>query len=362
MNIALLLSGGVDSSVALRLLQEQGHTVTAFYLKIWLEDELAFLGECPWEEDLRYARAVCEQANCPLEILSMQKEYFDKVVSYTIDEVKHGRTPNPDIMCNNQVKFGLFFEKIEQLYPGKFEKVASGHYAQIEKKSGTTYLKRSPDPVKDQTYFLARLSQKQLANILFPIGHLYKSEVRELADKYDLPNRERKDSQGICFLGKFKYNDFLKHYLGEKKGALVEYETGKKLGEHNGFWYFTIGQRSGIMLSGGPWFVVEKDTAANIIKISKTYYEPAKSRDTCIISDFNWFDDTFPIANSFLGGLTVKLRHGPKVYPCTLTPNFDNTSAEIKIDGQDQGLAAGQFAVLYRDDICLGSGVIDSTK
>ena len=366
MNIAVLLSGGVDSSVALRLLQEQGHTVTAFYLKIWLEDELAFLGECPWEEDLRYVRAVCEQANVPLEILPMQKEYFDKVVSYTIDEVRKGRTPNPDVMCNNHVKFGLFFEKIERDYPSaKFDNVASGHYAQIEiqqdeQKNSTYYLKRSPDPIKDQTYFLARLSQHQLSRILFPIGHLYKHEVRELAQKYDLPNKERKDSQGICFLGKFKYNEFLKHYLGEKKGDLIEFETGKKLGEHTGFWYFTIGQRSGIMLSGGPWFVVKKDTNTNTIYISKTYYEPDKARDAFTITDFNWFDDMAPVASSFDSGLGVKLRHGEKIYRATVALSDRNSArADIHIDGSDQGLAAGQFAVFYKGDICLGSGVIE---
>ncbi len=358
MNIALLLSGGVDSSVALRLLLKQGHTVTAFYLKIWLEDELAFLGECPWEEDLRYARAVCEQAGTPLEILSMQKEYFEKVVSYTIDEVKKGRTPNPDIMCNNQVKFGLFIDKIQsQFGPNHFDKVASGHYAQLVQKNSTNYLKRSPDPIKDQTYFLARLSQKQLSKIIFPIGHLHKSEVRALAEKYNLPNKDRKDSQGICFLGKFKYNEFLNHYLGEKKGDLIEFETNKKLGEHNGFWYFTIGQRSGIMLSGGPWFVVKKDMNANIIFISKVYYEPDKSRNVFTITDFNWFDGLAPVAKSFEDGFGVKMRHGERIYCATLEP-ADDAHTQVHIDGSDQGIAPGQFAVFYHDDMCLGSGVI----
>lgn len=361
MNIALLLSGGVDSSVALRLLLEQGHTVTPFYLKIWLESELAFLGECPWEEDLKYARAVCEQANVPLEIISMQKEYFEKVVSYTIDEVRAGRTPNPDIMCNNQVKFGLFLDKIQtQFGPDHFDKIASGHYAQIVQKNSTYYLKRSPDPVKDQTYFLARLSQQQLSKIIFPIGHLHKSQVRELALKYDLPNKDRKDSQGICFLGKFKYNEFLKHYLGEKKGDLIELETNKKVGEHNGFWYFTIGQRSGIMLSGGPWFVAKKDTDTNTIYISKTYYVPEKSRDTFTMSDYNWFDGVVSVATSFDDGLTVKIRHGEKIYRATLAAISppDGVRAQVHIDGSDQGLAPGQFAVFYHGDICLGSGVI----
>lgn len=374
MNIALLLSGGVDSSVALHLLKEQGHTVTAFYLKIWLEDELAFLGECPWEEDLKYARAVCEQAHVPLEILSMQKEYFEKVVAYTIDEVRQGRTPNPDIMCNNHVKFGLFFDKIQaQFGSDHFDKIASGHYAQIneipstlatqstEQKIYTYTLKCSPDPIKDQTYFLARLSQKQLSKIIFPIGHLHKHEVRALAEKYNLPNKDRKDSQGICFLGKFKYNEFLRHYLGEKKGDLIEYETGKLLGQHNGFWYFTIGQRSGIMLSGGPWFVVKKEPATNTIFISKTYYEPDKSRSIFIIGDFSWFDGTLPEAASFESGLGVKIRHGERIYRATLEP-LDATSARVHIDGTDQGIAPGQFAVFYHEDRCLGSGVITETE
>jgi tRNA (5-methylaminomethyl-2-thiouridylate)-methyltransferase len=171
MKIAVLLSGGVDSSVALRLLQNEGHDLTAFYLKIWLQDEFSFLGECPWEEDLEYVHAVCKQANIPLEILSLQSEYWDTVVTYTISEIKEGRTPNPDMFCNSLIKFGQFYEKIDD----SFEKVASGHYAKVDKEKGLYQLKRSPDPVKDQTYFLAYLSQRQLSRALFPIGKYMKS-------------------------------------------------------------------------------------------------------------------------------------------------------------------------------------------
>ena len=179
MKIAMLISGGVDRSVALHLLKEQGHDITAYYLNFWLEDELAFLGDCPWQEDLEYVRQVCEQADVPLKVVSLQREYFDKVVSYTVNEVKHGRTPNPDVMCNNHIKFGLFFEKLDEEY----DKVASGHYAQIEERDGHYFLKQSPDEVKDQTYFLAHLSQEQLSKIIFPIGQLEKSEVRVLAEE-----------------------------------------------------------------------------------------------------------------------------------------------------------------------------------
>ena len=165
MKVAVLLSGGVDSSVALRLLKEQGHEITAFYLKIWLQDEFSFLGECPWEEDLRFARGVCEQVNIPLEVISLQTEYWNNVVSYTIEEIKEGRTPNPDIFCNSLIKFGEFYDKIDPSY----EKVASGHYARVEEINRKYFLKTSPDPIKDQTYFLTYLTQRQLQRALFPI-------------------------------------------------------------------------------------------------------------------------------------------------------------------------------------------------
>ena len=176
MKVAVLLSGGVDSSVALRLLKDEGHNVTAFYLKIWLQDEFSFLGDCPWEEDLEFARAVCEQANVPLETINMQTEYWDSVVSYTIAEIKEGRTPNPDMFCNRLIKFGQFINKIDN----SFEKVASGHYARVENLKGTFLLKTSPDPIKDQTYFLAYLTQQQLSRALFPIGTYKKRQPGDL--------------------------------------------------------------------------------------------------------------------------------------------------------------------------------------
>lgn len=344
MKIAVLVSGGVDSSVALKLLKDQGHDLTAFYLKIWLEDELAFLGDCPWEEDLKYVREICERENVPLEIVPFQKEYFETVVSYTINEVKSGRTPNPDIMCNNHIKFGRFIEG----YGHKFDKVATGHYAQIEEENGIYYLKKAPDPVKDQTYFLGRLNQDQLSKALFPIGHLPKEEVRRLAEKFDLPNKSRKDSQGICFLGKFKYNDFIKHYLGEKKGDIIEFETSKKLAEHEGFFYYTVGQRKGIKLGGGPWYVVKKDPEKNIVYVSSHYHDPDKPRNTLKVGDYNWFFGKPPEEKN----LQVKLRHGENFYQATLEENT------LTLDKNDQGIAPGQYVVFYKNERCLGSAVI----
>lgn len=349
MKIAVLISGGVDSSVALRLLKEQGHDITAFYLKIWLEDELSFLGTCPWEEDLAYVRAVCEQIQVPLEVISLQQEYWDEVVQYTIAEVKAGRTPNPDMLCNQRIKFGAFLKKIDD----SFDKVATGHYAQVMIQDGLAQLHTSPDLIKDQTYFLAHLNQQQVARSLFPIGHLDKKQVRALAHEFNLPTKERKDSQGICFLGKLKFSEFLKFHLGERTGNLIEYETGTIVGQHPGFWYYTHGQRQGLGLAGGPWYVVSKNPDANIVYISRQYYTPEKSRDSFEVGSLHWISGTKPNVSH----LSVKIRHGQQLYPCTI--DFDeNNHAVVRLNDHDQGIAPGQFAVFYEGDHCLGTGVI----
>lgn len=349
MKIAVLVSGGVDSSVALKLLKDQGHDVTAFYLKIWLEDELAYLGSCPWQEDLSYVEAVCQQLNVPLQVVSLQDAYWGQVVRYALDEIKAGRTPNPDIMCNTRVKFGAFLDAIDDSY----EKVATGHYAQVREVDGVFELFASPDQVKDQTYFLSHISQYQLSRALFPIGHLDKPELRKLAQAFDLPTKDRKDSQGICFLGKLKFSEFLKANVGEKIGDLIEFETGNIVGQHKGFWFYTIGQRQGIGLAGGPWYVVKKDVTANRVYISKNYHTDDKQRDTFYVAEFHWLGKQ---ATNF-DGLTVKLRHGPQRHGCTITP-VTSGGYMVKLHEDDQGIAAGQFAVFYDGDRCIASGVM----
>ena len=238
--VAMLLSGGVDSSVALNLLKQKGYKVRAFYLKIWLEDELSHLGQCPWEDDWEMCQKVCAQAGVPLEAVSLQEQYKQKVISYTVAEASKGRTPNPDIMCNSMVKFGCFYDAIA----GRdFEYIASGHYARlVTDDDGTKRLTRAPDDVKDQSYFLSALTQKQLERVLFPIGDYTKVEVRELAQQFDLPNKSRPDSQGLCFLGKVKFDDFLGAYLGEKPGNIVDAKSGDVIGRHRGLWFHTVGQ------------------------------------------------------------------------------------------------------------------------
>jgi tRNA-5-taurinomethyluridine 2-sulfurtransferase len=330
LKIAVLVSGGVDSSLA-------------FYLKIWLEDELAYLGDCPWEEDLSYVRAVCEQLQVPLEVVNFQAEYWAHVVSYALREIQAGRTPNPDIMCNKEIKFGAFLER----YGNQFDKVATGHYAQTITKEGKVFLRLAPDPIKDQTYFLARLSQAQLQKVLFPIGHLTKAQVRQHAVEYDLPNKDRKDSQGICFLGTIKFSDFLHHHFGNRVGPLVEYETGNAVGTHNGFYYFTVGQRQGIGLSGGPWYVVSKNSQTNTVFISRTYFAQDKERRTFEIED---------VLGDLPSHCAVKLRHGPALAECSVSPM--PSGALITLAANDQGIAPGQFAVFYDADICVGSGRI----
>ncbi len=352
MHIAALVSGGVDSSVALKLLLEQGHTVTAFYLKIWLEDELASLGTCPWEEDLSYVKAVCTQLKVPLKVLSLQDAYHERVIASTIAQAGKGMTPNPDILCNQVIKFGMFYDMIGTDY----DKVATGHYAQITEESGIFSLKRGVDPIKDQSYFLSTLTSAQLSRALFPIGHLRKAEVRAQAKRYNLPTKDRKDSQGLCFLGKIKFNDFLAHHLGCQPGNIIALETGNTIGTHEGIWYYTIGQRQGIKLSDGPWYVVTKDPEQNTITVSNRYEDVEKERLEFRVDSFHWLSEKPPTKKNLL----VKIRHRSTPAPCTLTFT-EKGHGLVHLSTKDQGIAPGQFAVFYDDTTCLGSGIIQAS-
>ena len=366
--VALLLSGGVDSSVALRLLQQDGYDVTAFYLKIWLEDELAHLGECPWEEDVAVCQKVCEQAGVPLRIMSLQEEYHRRVMEHTLQEAASGRTPNPDILCNSRVKFGCFLDSVDE---NEFNFVASGHYAQIirsEDDDGPVKLVRAPDPIKDQSYFLCALGQHQLRRLLFPIGHLKKTQVRELADHFELPNRHRPDSQGLCFLGKIKFSDFLNIHLGSKQGDIVDAFSGDIIGRHQGVWYHTVGQRKGIgksldprATSRGPWYVVAKDPTENIVYASNQYDEETfeESRSEFHVEDIHWIAGVEPAASDDrIFRLSFKIRHGPTLVQGVLKLTED-AGGVITLDKKDGGLAPGQYAVFYNEDAeCIGGGII----
>ena len=349
MRTAVLLSGGVDSSVALALLHDsQGHELTAFYLKIWLEEELSFLGDCPWEEDLKYARATCRQLDIPLEIVPLQTEYLERVVDPALSELRSGRTPSPDILCNRRIKFGAFLDRIGH----QFDQVATGHYARRLHHGDAWTLERSPDPVKDQTYFLSRLRQDQLARALFPLGELTKREVRNLAASWSLSTARRPDSQGICFLGRIRYRDFVRFHLGERQGDIRDVRTGRVLGHHPGHWFFTIGQRFGLGLGGGPWYVVDKVPHDNVLKVTHGNHLEEYSRYSFPITSLHWIGPP-PRQDRLL----VRVRHGPDLTPCRLIQLTDDVH-EVRLDRPDPGLAPGQYAVFYEEQTCLGGGII----
>jgi tRNA-specific 2-thiouridylase len=347
--VAVLLSGGVDSSVALRLLRDQGRfQLTAFYLKIWLEDEMAFLGRCPWQEDLEYVRRTCAATGTPIEVVSLQREYFQRVVSYAIDELRAGRTPSPDILCNRRIKFGAFVDAIAP----DFDAVASGHYARVVEGDGLWTLHRGVDPVKDQTYFLCLLDQRQLGRCLFPVGGLTKTEVRSVARQAGLPASGRPDSQGICFLGRLRYDDFVRFHLGDRPGEIRDISSGRVVGEHRGYWYHTIGQRRGLGLGGGPWYVVDKSVDDNVVFVCHATSLGERGRRRFRVDHPHWI-----AAPPSREQLHVRVRHGQTLHQCRVRL-LDGGAVAATLQVSDPGLAPGQFAVFYDGDCCLGGGAM----
>lgn len=353
MNIATLLSGGVDSSVVTHLLCEQGYKPDLFYIKIGKDKEEDF--SCTMEEDIELCKAIACKYGLQFDIIDLHKQYWDLVVTYVMDKVKKGLTPNPDVMCNRLIKFGCF----EQEAGCHYDKTATGHYANIVEKNGKIWLGTAIDPVKDQTDFLAQTSYLQISKLMFPLGNLLKSEVRDIAKAAKLPSAYRRDSQGICFLGRISYNDFIRKYLGEKEGKIVEIETGKYIGRHKGHWFHTIGQRKGLGLSGGPWFVIKKDIDENIIYVTKGYDNPKTYSNDFYIRDFHFITENIWEKEEMQSEITFKIRH------------TDTFTSGILIKQQNkfhllsqkpiQGVAPGQFGVIYDKDakICIGSGEIE---
>lgn len=356
--IAVLCSGGVDSSVALHLLYlENKYDITVFYLKIWLEDELSYLSTCPWEEDLEFIRKTCALLQLHLEIIPLQKEYWHLVVAKSITMIKQGFTPNPDIFCNSMIKFGAFFDMIADHY----HLLATGHYAYMNTEHNWHYLTHTEDIIKDQTYFLSYTQYEKLARSIFPL-HVFKNknEVRAYALMHQLPSATRRDSQGICFLGKIPFEQFLQHHCGIRKGKLIEYESKKIMGEHNGFWFFTIGQRHGIKLHGGPWYVIQKEIENNIIYISRQTPKIMHCYINSIItvSHINFLvpeNEKMKIDTEY----HIKIRHGQYFNMAKIIQYQNNTTITIQILEPDQGIAEGQMIAFYLNKkICLGSGII----
>ena len=347
--IAVLLSGGVDSSVVVYELARQGLHPDCFYIKIGPEENDEW--DCSSEEDLEMATAVAAKYGCRLEVVDCHREYWDQVTKYTMDKVRAGLTPNPDVMCNRLIKFGAFHEKRGRDY----DLIATGHYAQTERDDkGRKWLTTSPDPVKDQTDFLAQIYGWQLEKALFPIGHYVKDEVRQVAEREHLVSAHRKDSQGICFLGKIDYTEYVRRYVGEQAGDVVELETGRRIGQHRGHWFYTIGQRKGLGFGGGPWFIVKKDAAQNILYVAHGYDPQTVYKQQFVVHDFHSINGQMPSEN-----ITLKIRHTPEYHREKLI-SLPDGRFEVQSDAPIHGVAPGQFCVVYdsQHHRCYGSAEI----
>ena len=356
MKVAVLCSGGVDSSVALSILKKRKIEVVAVYLKIWMEDDLDSLAQCPWQEDISYLGETCEQLQVEMRILSLQREYYETIIKDLFEHLRNGLTSNPDLYCNHKIKFGVVLEKLGS----EFTHIASGHYARIEKKThdheqAFYVLKKGKDNVKDQSYFLSHLNQDQLKRILFPLGSLQKKTVREIAKKERLPAFQRKDSQGLCFIGKINFRKFIQKTMGEKSGAIIDWDSQEQIGEHQGHWFYTIGQRNGLRLANGPYYVVARNHQKNIIYVSHNPCQDSVNPKSFIVKNGHWITRIPPQASK----LQVRIRHGKKIIDCQMNKisQFSN-DYRVELDEKDSGISSGQIAVFYRHDECLGGGVI----
>ncbi len=364
MKVILGLSGGVDSSVALKLLKDQGYDVEAMFMRNWdsatnndilgnpdINDDV-----CPQEKDFQDAKMVADQLGIKLNRIDFIEEYWNTVFSYFLNEYKKGRTPNPDIMCNKYIKFNAFLKHAEDLGA---DYIAMGHYARVRHDKDMSYLLRGVDSNKDQTYFLSQISQAQLRKSLFPIGHLLKSEVRQIAKDADLYTAEKKDSTGICFIGERNFKDFLKNYLPAKPGKIVTMD-GKVLGDHDGLMYYTIGQRKGLGIGGSKeflndaWFVCGKNLEKNELIVGQGHDSFYLLSNNCFASSLNWISYKPEEGKTY----QAKFRYRQADQEVTLKYISDD---EIQVFYKDvRAVTPGQAVVIYDGEICLGGGIIDS--
>ncbi len=353
--IVVGMSGGVDSSVVAQLLKNQGHKIIGLFMKNWEEKDEN--GVCTSEQDFSDVKSVCSQIGIPYYSINFAKEYMDRVFSHFLEEYGAGRTPNPDVLCNREIKFGPFLEYAKKLGA---EKIATGHYAQVEEKDGLFYLKKAVDQNKDQTYFLNQLNQYQLSQVIFPIGHLTKPELRKLAEEYNLSTSHKKDSTGICFIGERNFKNFLKEYLPAKAGKILDYKTKKELGKHDGLMYYTLGQRKGLGIggqtegSGEAWFVCEKDLKNNVLYVTQGNQDIlySKGLKSGII---NWIPQK-PEQTNF--DCYAKFRYRQPEQKVNVTINADGTTL-VKFYEPQRAVTPGQYVVFYDDTYCLGGGVIE---
>jgi len=352
------MSGGVDSSVSAYLLQQQGYQVEGLFMKNWEEDDTDEY--CAATEDLKDAQQVCDKLGIKLHTINFATEYWDNVFEYFLAEYKVGRTPNPDIMCNKEIKFKAFLEFACEDLGADY--IATGHYVQREMRNGQWAMIRGLDSNKDQSYFLYTLSDKQLAQTLFPVGHIEKPEVRAIAEKAGLITHNKKDSTGICFIGERKFKDFLAQYLPAQPG-IIESAEGIEVGKHDGLMYHTLGQRKGLRIGGlatsgeQPWYVVDKDMQRNVLIVGQGHDHPRLFSKGLIANQLHWVNRQ-DVTEKFT--CTVKTRYRQEDVACTVTPlNNDNNEFQIDFMEPQSSVTPGQSVVFYQDDVCLGGGIID---
>ena len=354
--VVIGMSGGVDSSVAAIILQKQGYEVIGLFMRNWdstINNDI--LGNpnldndiCPQEQDYNDALEVCKKLNIPLHRVDFVKEYWDYVFTYFLEELKKSRTPNPDIMCNKYIKFDMFAKEAKKLGA---DYIATGHYARL--KDG--HLLRGIDDNKDQTYFLSQVSKVKLENVLFPVGDLNKEEVRKIAEEYDLITAKKKDSTGICFIGERNFKNFLKNYLPNTPGDVINIETGEKVGNHIGLMYYTIGQRRGLDIGGfkDRMFVVGKDVNKNILYIALNDENEYLLSDEALITDVNWISDKRPEK------CTCKFRYRQKDHEISLK-YLEDGNVLVSYPEKAKSVTPGQACVFYDGEECLGGGIIDT--
>lgn len=350
------MSGGVDSSVTAWLLKEQGYEVIGLFMKNW--DDTDEFGHCTATEDFEDVRRVCTQIGIPYYSVNFEKEYYEKVFTYFLEEYRRGRTPNPDVMCNREIKFGEFLIKAKQLGA---DYIATGHYAQLEKTSEQEVrLLRGADPKKDQTYFLYAVTKEQLAQTMFPIGHLQKKEVRQIAQQLGLVTAQKKDSTGICFIGEKNFRQFLSEYLPAQPGEIRDLD-GQYLGNHHGLMYYTLGQRQGLGIggrgTGEPWFVVKKDLKQNILYVAQGHDHPALYSQGLLATKINWLGEKYP-HKPFR--CTAKMRYRQQDQEVHVISQSDGT-LKVKFTKPQRAVTPGQSIVFYQGEVCLGGGIIDQT-
>jgi tRNA-specific 2-thiouridylase len=355
--VRVMLSGGVDSSVALAKLQEQGYQVSAVFMKCWSEQQIQSLGldskafVCSFEDDQKDAELVAKKLGVPFEVWNFESEYRNLVVDYMLQGYKQGITPNPDIMCNSFVKFGVFWDKLKKLESNSW--VATGHYARMQETDNQRFLFRAKDQQKDQSYFLCRVSKQKLAQTLFPIGEFdSKAQVRQYAKQKGLFTSTKKDSQGLCFVGKVALSEMLLQVLGKKTGDILELSTNQVLGQHKGAFLYTIGQRQGLGLSGGPWFVAKVDIDSNKVFVVNDEQSQNLETHTLTATSCNWLVDnpqSFP-------NLTAQIRYRQQAQNCTL--EVADNLLKVNFEEPVRAVAKGQSVVVYSNDMVLGGGII----